>query len=194
MSDSVRPQRRQPTSSPVPGILQTRTLEWVAISFSSACKWKVKVKSFSHIQLFKTPWTAAYQAPLPMGFSRQEYWSGVPLPSLKTNPREYQIVRTQTKETTWIQDPASPNTSNTLYRMPHLNKQNKYTNPIVRRQDYHLTQPCPSEEKLTNKQKLSTNLTLYEAYTNTGPNLGRQKAKERKNSTLKPGKRRPKTQ
>ena len=49
--------------SPVPGILQARTLEWVAISFSSAWKGKVKVKSLSHIQLFATPWTAAYQAP-----------------------------------------------------------------------------------------------------------------------------------
>ena len=39
------------------------------------------MKSLSHVQLFATPWTAAYQAPLPMGFSRQEYWSGVPLPS-----------------------------------------------------------------------------------------------------------------
>ena len=67
--------------SPVPGILQARTLEWVAISFSSAWKWKVKVKSLSHIRLLVTPWTAAYQAPLSMGFSRQEYWSGVPLPS-----------------------------------------------------------------------------------------------------------------
>ena len=67
--------------SPVPGILQARTLEWVAISFSSAWKWKVKVKSLSHVQLLATPWSAAYQAPLSMGFSRQEYWSGVPLPS-----------------------------------------------------------------------------------------------------------------
>ena len=67
--------------SPVPGILQARTLEWVAISFSSAGKWKVKVKSLSRILLFATPWTAAHQAPLSMGFSRQEYWSGVPLPS-----------------------------------------------------------------------------------------------------------------
>ena len=66
--------------SPVPGILQARTLEWVAISFSNAWKWKVKVKSLSHIQLLATPWTAAYQAPPPMGFSRQEHWSGVPLP------------------------------------------------------------------------------------------------------------------
>ena len=70
-----------PPGSTVPGILQARTLEWVAISFSKACKWKVKVKSFSRVWLFETPWTAAYQAPLSMGFSRQEYWSGVPLPS-----------------------------------------------------------------------------------------------------------------
>ena len=67
--------------SPIPGILQARTLEWVAISFSSAGKWKVKVKSLSRVWLLATPWTAAYQAPLSMGFSRQEYWSGVPLPS-----------------------------------------------------------------------------------------------------------------
>ena len=70
-----------PPGSPVPGILQARTPEWVAISFSNAWKWKVKGKSLSHVRLFATPWTAAYQAPLSMGFSRQEYWSGVPLPS-----------------------------------------------------------------------------------------------------------------
>ena len=70
-----------PPGCAVPGILQARTLEWVAISFSNAWKWKVKVKSLSHVQLLATPWTAAYQAPLPMGFSRQEYWSGLPLPS-----------------------------------------------------------------------------------------------------------------
>ena len=70
-----------PPGSPVPGILQARTLEWVAISFSNAWKWKVKVKSLSHVQLFVTPWTAAYQAPPSMGFSRQEHWSGVPVPS-----------------------------------------------------------------------------------------------------------------
>ena len=65
-----------PPGSAIPGILQARTLEWVAISFSSAWKWKVKVKSLSHVRLLVTPWTAAYQAPLSMGFSRQEYWSG----------------------------------------------------------------------------------------------------------------------
>ena len=70
-----------PSGSLVPGILQARTLECVAISFSNAWKWKVKVKSLSRVQLFETPWTAAYQAPPSMGFSRQEYWSGVPLPS-----------------------------------------------------------------------------------------------------------------
>ena len=71
-----------PRGSSVPGILQARILEWVAISFSNAWKWKVQVKSLSHIRLLATPWTAAYQASLPMGFSRQEYWSGVPSPSL----------------------------------------------------------------------------------------------------------------
>ena len=70
-----------PAGSPVPGILQARTLKWVTISFSNASKWKVKVKLLSHVPLFVTPWTAAYQAPLSMGFSRQEYWSGVPSPS-----------------------------------------------------------------------------------------------------------------
>ena len=72
---------RSPPGSAIPGILQARTLEWVVISFSNAWKWKVKMKSLSRVRLFVTPWTAAYQAPLSMGFSRQEYWSGVPLPS-----------------------------------------------------------------------------------------------------------------
>ena len=64
-----------PPGSPIPGILQARTLEWVAIAFSRAWKWKVKVKSLSRVRLLATPWTAAYQAPLSMGFSSQEYWS-----------------------------------------------------------------------------------------------------------------------
>ena len=78
-----------PPGSAVPGILQARTLEWVAISFSNAWKWKVKVQSLSHVRLFETPWTAAHQAPPSMGFSRQEYWSGVPLPSPVFFPRSY---------------------------------------------------------------------------------------------------------
>ena len=82
---TVQPHRWQPTRLPVPGILQARTLEWVAISFSNGWKWKVKVKSLSHVRLLVTPWTAAYQAPPSMGFSRQEYWSGLPLPSLSYN-------------------------------------------------------------------------------------------------------------
>ena len=69
-----------PPGSAVPGVLQARTLEWVAISFS-AWKWKVKVKSLSLVRLLATPWTATYQVPPPMWFSRQEYWSGLPLPS-----------------------------------------------------------------------------------------------------------------
>ena len=76
-----------PPGSPVPGILQARTLEWVAISFSNAWQWKVKVKLLSCVWLLATPWAAAYPAPLSMGFARQEYWSGLPLPSLQEFPR-----------------------------------------------------------------------------------------------------------
>ena len=67
-----------PWGSLIPGILQATTLEWIAISFSNAWKWKVKVKSLSRVQLLETPWTAAYQAPPSVGFCRQEYWSGGP--------------------------------------------------------------------------------------------------------------------
>ena len=92
--------------SPVPGILQARTLEWFVISFSNAWKWKVKVKSLSHVQLLATPPTAAYQAPPSMGFSRQKYWSGVPLLSKgswqekymktrQTSPHEKDVFRLQ---------------------------------------------------------------------------------------------------
>ena len=66
-----------PPVSPVPGILQARTLKWVAISFSNAWKWKAKGKSLSRVRLLAAPWTAAYQAPPSIGFSRQGYWSGV---------------------------------------------------------------------------------------------------------------------
>ena len=70
-----------PPGSPVPEILQARTLEWAAIYFSNAWKWKVKVKSLSRVWLLATSWIAAHQAPPSMGFSRQEYQSGLPLPS-----------------------------------------------------------------------------------------------------------------
>ena len=81
MSTLWDPIDSSPPGSLVPGILQARTLEWVAISFSNAWKWKVKVKSLSRVRLFTTPWATAHQAPPSMGFSRQEYWSGVPSPS-----------------------------------------------------------------------------------------------------------------
>ena len=77
----------------VPGILQARTLEWVAISLSNAWKRKVKVKSLSRVWLLATPWTAAYQAPPSMGFSRQEYWSGVPLSSPRVTHRSQQSIK-----------------------------------------------------------------------------------------------------
>ena len=80
-----------PPGSPIPGILQARTLKWVAISFSNVWKWKVKVKSLSHVRLFATPWTVAYQVPPHMGFSRQEYWSRLPLPSPRRKLRTYLV-------------------------------------------------------------------------------------------------------
>ena len=100
-----------PPDSPVPGIFQARTLEWVVISFSNAWQWKVKVKLklLSRVQPLATPWTIAHQAPPSMGFSRQEYWSGVPLPSpscvnteiqIKTKSYHYTIfTMTKTKKT-----------------------------------------------------------------------------------------------
>jgi len=92
-----------PPGSPVPGILQARTLEWVAISFSNAWKWKVKVKSLSRVRLLVTPWTAAYQAPPSMGFSRQEYWSGVPLPWKQAKcPLTNEWIKTWDTHTHWI--------------------------------------------------------------------------------------------
>ena len=82
-----------PPGSPVPGILQARTPEWVAISFSNAWKWKVKVKSPSPVRLFTIPWTAAHQAPPSMGFPREKYWSGLPLPSLDVTPTACKRLR-----------------------------------------------------------------------------------------------------
>ena len=82
-----------PPGSSVLGILQARTLKWVDISFSDAWKWKVKGESLSQARLFATPWTAAYQAPLSMGYSRQEYWSGLPLPSLGLSYMAFIMLR-----------------------------------------------------------------------------------------------------
>ena len=97
-----------PPGSPVPGMLQARTLEWVAISFSNAWKWKVKVKSLSGVQLLATPWTAARQAPPSMGFSRQEYWSEVTSPSLVLIARDLELKGT---------DPAFPDLINNTATM-----------------------------------------------------------------------------
>ena len=77
VSDSGRPYRWQPTRLPCPWDSPGKNTGVGCTSFSTAWKWKVKVKSLSHVQLFATPWTAAHQGPLSMGFSRQEYWSGV---------------------------------------------------------------------------------------------------------------------
>ena len=86
-----------PPGSPVSGILQARTLEWVAISFSNAWKWKVKVKLLSRVRLAATPGTATYEAPLSMGFSRQEYWNGLPLPSPVCTTRVVKIIETESR-------------------------------------------------------------------------------------------------
>ena len=87
-----------PPGSAVPGILQARTLERAAFSFSNAWKWKVKVKSLSRVRLLATPWTAAHQAPPSMGFSRQKYWSGVPLPSPLVSLGNSNCMRTLRKD------------------------------------------------------------------------------------------------
>ena len=73
------PRDSSPPGSPIPGILKARILEWVAISFSNAWNWRVKMQSLSRVWLLETPWTAAYQAPPSMGFSRQK-WSGLQFP------------------------------------------------------------------------------------------------------------------
>ena len=93
------PRDSSPPGSPVPGILQERTLERGAISFSNAWKWKVKVKLLSRVRLLATPWTTAYQAPPSMGFSRQEYWSGVPLswPKWEGNPKRKGYIYTYSR-------------------------------------------------------------------------------------------------
>ena len=91
------PREGSPPGSLVPGILQARTLEWLATSFSNAWKWKVQVKSLSHVRLLATPWTAAYQALPSMGFARQEYWSGVPLPSLIEEVNQAHILMNATQ-------------------------------------------------------------------------------------------------
>ena len=120
--------------SPVPGILQARTLEWVAISFSNAWTWKVKVKSLSRVRLLATPWTAAHQAPPSMGFSRQEYWSGVPLPSPTDSLRIYIYTYTWNLNLDGLWDPTRT-LCNSLLFFPYL----LWSHPNDLRPTYWLT-------------------------------------------------------
>ena len=108
--------------SPVPGILQARTLEWVAISFSNAWEWKVKGKSLSRVRLLATPWTAAHQAPLSMGFSREESWSGVPLPSPHESGPLY-------KKGAWCMRDAFHQCNHLYYQKHEFTKPHSYTMP-----------------------------------------------------------------
>ena len=109
-----------PSGSPVPGILQARPLEWVAISFSNAWKWKVKVKPLSPVWLLATPWTAAYRAPPSMGFSRQEYCSGVPLLSY-IYIYIYIYIYTHTHTHTHTQSTRIPSESKRLHILFYMN-------------------------------------------------------------------------
>ena len=90
-----------PPGSPVPGILQARTLEWAAIAFSNAWKWKVKVKLFSCVRVYTTPWTAVHKAPLALGFSRQKHWSGLPLPSPMHESEKWKWSHSVVSDSTW---------------------------------------------------------------------------------------------
>ena len=92
MSDSVRPHRRQPNRLPRPWDSPGKNTRVGCHCLFNAWKWKVKVKSLSHVRPSGTPWTAAFQAPPSMGFSRQEYWSGVPLPSPKRSLRPQELT------------------------------------------------------------------------------------------------------
>ena len=118
-----------PSGSSVPGILQARTLEWDAISFTNAGKFKVKGKSLSCIQLSATPRTAAHQAPPSMGFSRQEYWSGLPVPSpypaptYEQNPRFFFLLTTVTEETIKFSFPSGSSWSKKIQQFPTPGRQ-----------------------------------------------------------------------
>ena len=134
-----------PPGSPVPRILQARTMEWVAISFFNAWKWKVKVKLLSRLRLFVTPWTAAYQAPPSMGFSRQEYWSGVLLPSpsclqLKQKAKRCPKVKSLTEQTAkWCPETKSQMTipQEDGKEMPRSQKPNGINSPNVSSQSHY---------------------------------------------------------
>ena len=117
-----------PPGSPIPGILQARTQEWVAISFSNAWKWKVEMKSLSHVRLFEIPWTAAHQAPPSMGFSRQEYWSRVPLPSPRVYPTDYPSCELQSQGT--MTNIITVKTFEILRELPKTDRDTKGSNAV----------------------------------------------------------------
>ena len=130
-----------PPGSSVDGILQAILLEWVAISFSNAWKWKVKVKvkSLSRVGLLATPCTAAHQAPPSMGFSRQEYWSGVPLPSPDIYP----------EKTTIQKDTCSPMFIATLFTIARTWKEPRcpLTDEWIKMWHIHTMEYYPATEK-----------------------------------------------
>ena len=112
MSDSVRPHRQQPTRLPRPWDSPGKSTG-VGCHFSNAWKWKVKVKSLSRVRLVVMPWTAAYQAPPSMGFSRQEYWSGLTSPGWHSSPRclqapDFSLFLKISGTTVMIQSPVNP--------------------------------------------------------------------------------------
>ena len=143
----------RPPGSHIPGILQARTLEWVVISFSSAWKWKVKGKSLSRVRLLATPWTAAYQAPPSTGFARQEYWSGVPLPSL-TDLTLYSLINSGSSlSSAWVPSPFSM--AYTLFQ---------YSNLRRRAHQDHLLYHWDHSPSQSNIQFLEKDCFLYFAY------------------------------
>ena len=128
-----------PRGSPIPGILQARTLEWVAISFSDAWKWKVKVKSPSLVRPLATPWTSAHQAPPSMGFSGQEYWSGVPLQDLTACSRYYIAYRFL---------PLRP-LGELLRLFPHVTSLPKLSDALESKPSPHVASEAPQDPAIT---------------------------------------------
>ena len=196
-SFSIRP------SNEHPGLISFR-MNWLDLLAVQGTNLTHTHISLSHVRLFATPWTVAHQAPPSMGFSRKEYWSGLPFPppgdlpnpgielrspalqaeALTSEPpgkpsiKQWELTQRKPLEyKTWHH----PTTSSTLWRTPHLNhKQNKNTNPIISKQDYHFTHPCALEEKQMNKN--SAQISPYTKLTQaTGPTSEWQKPKGRKN-------------
>ena len=131
-----------PPGSPVPRILQARTLEWVAISFCNAGKWKVKVKSVSRVRPSATPWTAALQDPPSMGFSRQEYWSGMPLPSPRCKLRVWNSSLSQSnlRRSVW------QTVSRSSLRLMSIESVMPSSHLILCRPFFSCPQPLPASE------------------------------------------------